>query len=56
MKRFEPWLKKKAAKSNIALGAYLICMGITAVGYAVAAVAPLVLFWIIAYALGGTAC
>lgn len=56
MKRFEPWLKKKAAKSNIALGTYLICMGITAVGYAAAAVAPLALFWIIGYAIGGPGC
>ena len=56
MKKFEPWLKKKAAKSNIALGAYLICMGITAIGYAAAAVAPLALFWILGYAMGGPTC
>ena len=56
MKRFEPWLKKKAAKSNIALGTYLICMGITAIGYAVAAVAPLATVWIIGYAIGGIGC
>ena len=56
MKRFEPWLKKKAAKSNIALGAYLICMGITALGYAVAAVTPLAFLWILGYAMGGAVC
>lgn len=56
MKRFEPWLKKKAAKSNIALGAYLICMGATALGYAVVAVMPLACLWILGYAVGGMAC
>lgn len=56
MKRFEKWLKKKAAKSNIALGAYLVCMVITGLGYAAVAVSPLALFWIIGYAMGGTPC
>lgn len=56
MKRFESWLKKKAAKSNIALGAYLICMGVTAIGYAVAAVMPLATLWIIGYVIGGSGC
>lgn len=57
MKRFEKWLKKKAAKSNFALGAYLICMVVAGLGYAVAAVAPLALFWILGYAvMGGAAC
>ena len=56
MKKFEPWLKKKAAKSNIALSAYLVCMGATAIGYATAVVAPLAIFWILGYAIGGPGC
>lgn len=56
MKKFEPWLKKKAAKSNIALGAYLVCMGAAAIGYAAVAVMPLATLWIIGYAIGGFGC
>ncbi len=56
MKKFEPWLKKKAAKSNLALVAYLVCMGIAAIGYAAAVVAPLAIFWILGYAIGGPGC